>query len=186
MQATQVLRDEHENILVMLTIVEVAARRLQSGKEIPGDLMTNAVEFFRNFADKRHHGKEEAELFPAMEQRGVAREGGPIGVMLAEHDQGRAFVRAMSDAVNRHAQGDPSAVPALVQNTLGFVNLLRQHIWKENNILFPMADQVLDAADQAKLSAAFERVEAAFAGLSEHERYHALIAEYQKIVASWN
>ena len=185
MSATQVLRDEHEGILAMLAVVEAAAQRLQNGKEIPADLMTNAVTFFRNFADRCHHGKEEDELFPVLEQRGIPKEGGPIGTMLIEHDQGRAFVRAMGEAANRYAQGDASAVPALVQNTLGYVNLLRQHIWKENEILFPMADQVLSPTDQEQLSAAFERIETEHIGLGEHERYHALIAECQKIVAAW-
>jgi hemerythrin-like domain-containing protein len=185
MKATRVLRAEHESILAMLAVVETAAKRLQSGKEIPGDLMTNAVGFFRNFADKCHHGKEEDALFPAMEQHSVVKDGGPIGAMLAEHEQGRAFVRALSDAANRHAQGDQNAVPALVQNALDYVNLLRQHIWKENNVLFQMADQVLADADQEKLFAAFEHIEATRTGPGEHERYHALIAEYQKIAASW-
>jgi hemerythrin-like domain-containing protein len=185
MQATQVLRDEHEGILAMLAVVEAAARRLQNGKEIPGDLMTNAVDFFRTFADKCHHGKEETELFPLLEQRGIPKEGGPIGAMLIEHDQGRAFVRAMSDAANRYAQGDASAAPALVQSTLGYVHLLREHIWKENNVLFPMADQALSDTDQEKLHAAFEHIEQTRLGPGVHERYHALIAEYQNIVASW-
>lgn len=185
MKATQVLRDEHEGILAMLAVVETAAKRLQGGKEIPPDLMTNAVGFFRNFADKCHHGKEEDELFPLLEQRGVPKKGGPIHAMLAEHNQGRTFVRAMSDAADKYAQGDQTAVPALVQNTLGYVNLLRQHIWKENNALFLMADQVLSEADQDKLYDAFERIEQTRIGPGEHERYPAMIAEYQKIAASW-
>ena len=185
MKATQVLRDEHEGILAMLAVVEAATRRLQSGKDIPNDLMTNAVGFFRNFADKCHHGKEEDELFPAMQQRGIPREGGPIGVMLAEHDQGRAFIRGMSSAADKFAQGDPTAIPALVENTLGYVNLLRQHISKENNILFPMADRVLADADQDRLYAAFEQIEETRTGPGEHERYNAMLAEYQKIAAGW-
>jgi len=185
MKATQVLRDEHEGILAMLAVVESAAKRLQSGKEIPNDMMTNAVGFFRNFADRCHHGKEEDELFPALEQRGVPKKGGPISVMLAEHDQGRAFVRAMSDAADKYAKGDKAAVPALVQNMLGYVNLLRQHIWKENNALFLMADQVLSDADQDRLYAAFEHIEETRIGPGEHARYHAMIAEYQKIAAGW-
>ncbi|MEW5720433.1 MAG: hemerythrin domain-containing protein [Chloroflexota bacterium] len=147
--------------------------------------MTSAVGFFRNFADKCHHGKEEDELFPALEQRGMPKRGGPIGVMLAEHDQGRAFVRGMSDAADQYAKGDQTAAPALVQNTLGYVNLLRQHIAKENDVLFPMADHILADADQAKLFDAFEQIEATRTGPGEHERYHAMIAEYQKIVTSW-
>lgn len=105
--------------------------------------------------------------------------------MLIEHEQGRAFVRALSDAAQRYAQGDASAVPALVHNTLGYVNLLRQHIEKENQVLFPLADQVLSPTDQEQLTAAFERIETERIGRREHERYHALIAECQKIVAEW-
>ena len=134
MKATQVLRDEHEGILAMLAVVETAAKRLESGKEIPSDMMTNAVGFFRNFADKCHHGKEEDELFPTLERYGIPKQGGPIGVMLAEHDQGRAFVRSMGDAADKYARGDKTAAPALAQSTLGYVNLLRQHIAKENNV----------------------------------------------------
>ena len=186
MKATQVLRDEHEGILAMLVVVEAAAKRLQSGKEIPSDLMTNAVGFFRNFADRCHHGKEEDELFPALEQRGVPKQGGPIGAMLAEHNQGRTFIRGMSDAADKYAQGDKTTVSMLIQNTLGHVNLLRQHIWKENNALFLMADQVLSESDQDKLYDAFEHIEETRTGPGEHERYHAMIAEYQQVVASWN
>ena len=185
MKATQVLRDEHEGILAMLAVVETAAKRLQSGKEIPSDMMTNAVGFFRNFADKCHHGKEEDELFPTLERFGVPKQGGPIGVMLAEHDQGRAFIRGISDAADKYARDDKTVAPALAQNTLDYVNLLRQHIAKENNILFPMADQVLADAEQDKLYEAFEHIEATRIGPGEHERYHAMIAESQKIAASW-
>jgi len=185
MKATQVLRDEHEGILAMLAVVEAAANRLNSGKEIPSDMMTNAVGFFRDFADKCHHGKEEDELFPTLERFGVPKQGGPIGVMLAEHDQGRAFIRGMSDAADKYAKGDKMAIPALAQSTLGYVNLLRQHIAKENNVLFPMADQVLADAEQDKLYDAFEHIEETRIGPGEHERYHAMIAESQKIAASW-
>jgi hemerythrin-like domain-containing protein len=132
MQATQVLRDEHEGILAMLAVVEAAALRLREGKSIPPDLMTNAVGFFRNFADRCHHSKEEDELFPKMVEHGIPKEGGPIGVMLMEHDQGRAFVRGMSEA-----------------------------------------------AEQQQLYDAFEQIELKRTGPGEHERYHAMIAEYQ-------
>jgi len=186
MKATQVLRDEHEDILAMLAVVEAAAKRLQSGKEIPSDLITNAVGFFRNFADRCHHGKEEDELFPALEQRGVPKQGGPIGVMLAEHNQGRAFIRGMGDAADKYAQGDKTTVSVLIQNTLGYVNLLRQHIWKKNNALFLMADQILSEADQDKLYDVFEQIEPTRTGPGEHKRYHAMIVEYQQVVASWN
>jgi hemerythrin-like domain-containing protein len=185
MKATRVLRDEHEGILAMLSVVETAANRLRAGKDIPRDMMINAVDFFRNFADKCHHGKEENELFPKMVERGIPREGGPIAVMLVEHDQGRAFIRGMGDAAERYAKGDANAAAPLVENVLGYVALLRAHIAKENEVLFPMADQILNDIEQGELYDAFERIEANEMGPGVHERYHAMIDEYQQLAASW-
>ncbi len=92
----------------------------------------------------------------------------------------------MKQAAERYAQGDQSANLALVDNTLDYVRLLRAHIAKENNVLFPMADEILNDAEQSKLYDAFEHIEQTRTGPGEHERYHAMIGEYQKIVASWN
>ncbi len=185
MNATQVLRDEHEGILAMLAVVEAAALRVRAGKNAPPQLFTDAVGFFRNFADRCHHAKEEDELFPRMEARGIPKEGGPIGVMLAEHEQGRAYIRGMSDAAERFARGDAAAVAALTQNALDYVALLRAHIAKENGILFEMADQVLSDAEQSQLYAAFEQIEQHRTGPGEHARYHAMIAQYQNIAKEW-
>jgi hemerythrin-like domain-containing protein len=185
MQATQVLRDEHEGILAMLAIVEAAAYRVRDGKSVPANLFTDAAGFFRNFADKCHHNKEEAELFPALVEHGIPQDGGPVGVMLAEHDQGRELIRAFSAAAERYASGDQTAVPALVSNALAYVELLRAHIAKENNVLFMMADQVLSDQEQDKLYQAFDVIEKDHMGPGVHERYHAMIGEYQKIAQEW-
>ena len=185
MLATDVLKDEHRGVERMLNIVEAAARRLDSGQAVPLDLFPNAVDFFRGFTDGCHHAKEEAKLFPAMEQRGVPNAGGPIGMMLIEHEQGRAFVRAMGEAAGRYAQGDKSAVPALIQNGRGYVALLRQHILKEDNILFMLADRVLSEADQRQLAEDFEIIERDKTGPGEHARYHRLLDQWEQVVASW-
>ncbi len=185
MQATQVLRDEHEGILAMLAVVEAAAYRLKDGNTVPPALFTDSVSFFRNFADGCHHGKEELELFPKLVERGLPSEDGPVGVMLMEHDQGRAYVRGMADAVERYAKGDANATPSLIENTLSYVRLLREHIEKENGALFVMADQILSDEEQSTLYDAFEEIERTRTGPGEHEHYHAMIAQYQKVAAEW-
>lgn len=67
-------------------------------------------EFLKVFADKCHHAKEEDVLFPEMEKAGVLRKGGPIGVMLAEHAQGREYVKNIGDGINKYKAGDKKAV----------------------------------------------------------------------------
>ena len=76
-------------------VLSVSAFRVEKGQDIPKDFFPRAVDFIRNFADRTHHGKEEDNLFPALEQHGMPRQGGPVGVMLDEHDQGRGLVSTL-------------------------------------------------------------------------------------------
>lgn len=185
MKATDELKAEHEGIERMLAIVDKAALRLQAGKDVPADVFTNALDFLRNFADKCHHGKEEMELFPAMQKAGIPRQAGPIGVMLAEHEQGRAYLKSMAAASERFAAHDTSAAAPLAEAARGYVALLRGHIQKENNVLFPMADAAVPAAEMARLSGAFERIETEIMGPGVHERYHHMLDTMEKQAAAW-
>jgi hemerythrin-like domain-containing protein len=185
MKATEDLKSDHRGIERMLVIAEKAAQGLNAGKNIPPQVFTDAVDFLRNFADKCHHGKEETELFPAMEKAGIPRQGGPIAVMLADHDQGRAYIRAMADTSARYAAGDATAKAPLAAAVTGYVQLLRGHISKEDNILFPMADSVLPKAEQARLATAFDAIEANVMGPGVHEHYHALLDALEKQAATW-
>jgi hemerythrin-like domain-containing protein len=91
----------------------------------------------------------------------------------------------MAEAAARYSKGNKSAVSALIQNGRGYVGLLRQHIAKENGILFPMADKVLSDAEQAQLLKEFETIERERTGPGEHERYHHVLDELEQVVAGW-
>jgi hemerythrin-like domain-containing protein len=180
MRATEILMSEHRGIERMLTVVETAAVRLEQRQALPPTLFADAGGFFSAFADRCHHGKEERHLFPLLVERGIPREGGPIGVMLAEHEQGRGYVRTLRTQAALAAAGTLSDPQALLTAARSYVALLRQHIQKEDRVLFRMADQVLSTEDQQALSAAFEAVEREEMGVGEHERYHAMIEELER------
>ena len=175
MRATEVLMEEHRAIERMLAVLETSAQQLRAGERVPAELFREAVDFVRNFADKCHHGKEEANLFPRLEERGVSKEGGPLGVMLEEHDMGREYIGAIDDAIGAYEGGDEAAAGVIEENVRAYIHLLRHHIWKEENVLFPMADEVLSADDQRELEERFEQVEAEVMGPGAHERYHKLL-----------
>jgi hemerythrin-like domain-containing protein len=174
MSPTETLRHEHEVILLVLGGIERATVDLGAALRAEPEWLDTIVDFVRNFADRCHHAKEEKHLFPRMEERGVPRNGGPIGVMLQEHERGRAFIRAVADATSGAKAGDARALATASRNLLYYVGLLRAHIGKENSVLFPMADQVLTEDDQRELAEAFDRVEAEELGEGTHERYHQL------------
>lgn len=157
--ATKILRQEHDAILEVIASLEAIIQRLEAHEAIPVQTLNGLTEFFVLFADRSHHGKEEDLLFPMMERKGVPRRGGPLGCMLAEHDEGRAYIRVMKEDANSCAAGDASSRKRWIDAGRGYATLLRNHIWKENEILFQIAERVLSAEEQAALAEQFARVQ---------------------------
>jgi hemerythrin-like domain-containing protein len=174
MSVTAELFSEHEVILTMLGVLEEIAEQLEKGERIDHHDLGRSVEFVREFADRCHHGKEEDLLFPAMEEVGIPKEGGPIGVMLDEHDLGRSFIRELKEAAHRYQNGDQKARQAMITNIRGYVDLLSRHIAKENQVLFPMADHVLGDSIQEKLEHKFKEVQQASLGQERYQDYRSL------------
>jgi len=157
--ATQILRREHDTILGVIGSLEAAVQRIEAGEAIPVNVLNGFIDFFVLFADRSHHGKEEDLLFPMMERKGVPRSGGPLGCMLAEHDEGRACIRAMKENAEGCAQGATTARQGWTAAARGYATLLRNHIWKENEILFQIAERLLSTEEQAALARQFARIQ---------------------------
>jgi len=158
MTPTEILSGEHRLIVAVLDCLEEAAERLDGGDAVSPEFFLDAAEFVEGFADKCHHAKEEDILFVAMTARGMPRDSGPIAVMLREHDEGRRYTAAFRSAAEQIQSGDGSAAADVVCNVFDYVNLLREHINKEDNVLFPMAEQIFPADTMQQVSDDFQRV----------------------------
>lgn len=172
MNPTEELKSEHQAIKRMLQILDKMCGQIESGEQVDPAHLDTVVEFIRVFADKCHHGKEEDLLFPAMEEAGVPREGGPIGVMLIEHTQGRDYVKNMADSATAYKSGQREAAGVFAANARNYVSLLAQHIDKEDNILYPIADMHISNEKKQELHEAFARVEHEVIGHGRHEAFH--------------
>ena len=159
MKATNILMEEHRVIEHVLGALETAAQKLDEGATVRPGFFIEAAEFIRGFADGRHHHKEEGVLFKVMAGCGVPVRGGPIAVMLDEHERARTYTRAMHDAAERLEAGDESERAAVVRSARDYCALLREHITKEDSILFPLANNVIPADQQPKLEQQFEQAE---------------------------
>jgi len=180
MRPTDLLKDEHRAIKTMLAIIEVVCDQLERGERVPAEHLRDIAVFIQGFADKCHHAKEEDLLFPAMEESGIPRQGGPTGVMLAEHEEGRSYVRNMKEAAERYGAGDREAAAPFVDNARNYIGLLTQHIDKEDNILYAIADSRLSRETQKRLEEAFERVEREVVGPGKHEEFHGLLEKLEE------
>ena len=173
--AIQDLMDAHQVILRMLRALNGMCLRLGEGKTVVAADLDAALDFIRTFADFCHHGKEEDLLFPAMEEVGFPREGGPVAVMLMEHEQGRAFVKSLAAALERVRSGETAALKDVSRSAMNYVSLLSGHIGKEDDILYPMAMDAIPAARWKVLKKEFDRVEAERMGPKRRAEYLALV-----------
>jgi hemerythrin-like domain-containing protein len=151
---TQVLRDEHQWILAVAEALEGFLGAPPDAMDF--DAVEKCVTFIRLFADACHHGKEEDLLFPVLEERGMARDSGPIAVMLHEHRLGREAAAAMRNALPGAREGDESDRLRLVHAGRGYIDLIRGHIGKEDHVLFNMADQLVSGEARVRLCAAYD------------------------------
>lgn len=174
MKATDTLMEEHRIIERVLTALEKQARRLDAGETVRPSFFLDAADFVRDFADGCHHEKEEDNLFPAMAAHGFSPDSGPLAVMLADHEEGRRLTGAMRAAAERLEGGEPEAATEVVRNAIGYVAVLRQHIMKEDNVLFPMAEQALPEEQKEQLAEAFADLDADEASEGVRQKYVAL------------
>ena len=167
---------DHDVIQRALVLLEDVAECLEHEQVAPENTRKWLVKFFSEFVDKYHHHKEEHGLFPLLELAGIPREGGPVGIMLREHEQGREFIRAMAQTSE---EGQQSA-----RHIKEYISFLQAHIEKENRVLFPLANEILDDHQKQELGAIFETVKQQTLG---DQRYRELLTELETMeVASKN
>ncbi|MRR38633.1 hypothetical protein EG829_29090 [bacterium] len=136
------LMNDHRLIEKVMTALE---QRLSETGAFPAEFVEQALDFLVEYADHFHHHKEEESLFPAMAKRGVPVEGGPIGIMLHEHTLGRKLLAGIRENLTSARAGDEQACASISTHAAQYIGLLRNQIWKEDNVLFMMARNVLDA-----------------------------------------
>ncbi|SYZ71810.1 Hemerythrin HHE cation binding domain protein [Candidatus Zixiibacteriota bacterium] len=177
MKAIEMLKNEHRLIEKVLAALEYYIGAIDKGEEIDRRDLAKFTAFIRTFADSCHHGKEEGILFAEMIERGFSREQGPVAVMLMEHNEGRRLIsrlNALADKKEPWAENDRQEIS---RTATEYIDLLRRHIMKEDNILYPAAEQNIPPEIMTAMYDRFERFEEEETGVGEHEKFHRMAEE---------
>lgn len=179
---TEVLSTEHQLILRMIALVEKNTELMEQGRFRNWQFFLDAVDFIRHYADLFHHAKEEDVLFVELVKNGMPEKQSPIEAMLLEHEQGRAFVRGMEIATQKAFDGEPGQIPVIAENARNYAALLRGHIDKEDNILYPLAERVLPEDIRSRMVQKYEQAEVKPPGLQD--KYRQLVDLYEQQAAA--
>lgn len=173
------LIEEHEMIERSMAVLKGSLERLDAGKYEPLQ-MERALDFLLEFGDKVHNKKEEDFLFPLMAARGIPSEGGPIGVMLQEHDAERRLLMGMLPRVAGLAEASAEDRSRFKEEGLSYLAIRAEHIWKENDILYPMARRVMAEEDNDSLLADFDRLNKETYGPAALQNFRQMVQEVEE------
>lgn len=177
-EITQALVDEHRLILRMLALLEKNATLTREGAYTNYQFYLDGVEFIRNYADRFHHAKEEDVLFEALVKNGMPRSNSPVAAMLMEHDRGRAYVQGMEEAAQDALAGKPGQDAVIAENARGYLELLKEHIAKEDDILYPLAERIIPEGMRDDIIAGYQAASARTPPDFE-EHYKGVIERYE-------
>ncbi|UCG38213.1 MAG: hemerythrin domain-containing protein [bacterium] len=175
---TNVMVQEHKLILRMVSLVERNSDLTEQGLFSDWQFFLDAVDFIRHYADRFHHAKEEDTLFTALVANGMPEKSSPVAAMHMAHDQGRAFVRGMEEAATRALAGETGQEAEIIRNARGYAALLRDHIDKEDNILYPLAERTLPEHVRPAMLKAYGEAEASVPSDFTH-RYRRMVERYE-------
>ena len=169
---------EHEMIEKAMAALKTNLEKLDDGSQ---DLQQTkrALDFLLEFGDKIHNQKEETLLFPLMHDRGIPAEGGPLGVMLMEHEAERTLLQEMLMQVDSVAEMSDEDRMAFKGNGLDYLTIRAEHIWKENDILYPMARNVMQEGDAENMLAGFEKINTDIYGPGAWDKFLAMVSEVE-------
>jgi hemerythrin-like domain-containing protein len=175
---TRALVSEHRLILRMVALLEHNALHTAEETYDRWRFYLDGVDFIRNYADRFHHAKEENVLFAALLENGMPREHSPVVAMLMEHDQGRRYAGAMESAAKEAVAGNEGCAVVVKENALAYAQLLRAHIAKEDEILYPLAERLIPARLKGDIISGYAAAEAALPA-DFTARYEMLVAKYE-------
>ena len=153
MKATEVLSNEHKVILKVIGAMQKECDSAEKKGKINAAFFEKAVSFIKNYADRFHHAKEEDILFKEMQKGGALQHCNPVEQMLYEHSMGRDFVKGMESGLKSKDR------EKIIENARGYASLLQEHIFKEDNILYPMAEDALSRKTKQAVAEKFEKLE---------------------------
>jgi hemerythrin-like domain-containing protein len=154
-KALTIIRDEHRSISVILHGMEYLVQRIRARRNKVDPRVFHAMLYYLDtFSERMHHPKEDQYLFKAMRERSAEADT-LIADLEDDHARGEDALRRLAQCLIRYEEGGEQEFPAFEREVENFVRNYRDHMRKEEDLLFPLAQKVLTVADWSKIDIAF-------------------------------
>lgn len=177
MLPVEILTNEHRLIEYTVGVIKKERQKISSTGKVDPNFIVTAVDFFRTFADRYHHGKEEGILFNALSKRKLSDEDAKMmRELILEHASARKLVFTLEKEKENYVGGDPEALGVILQSLDALVELYPRHIEKEDKHFFLPVMQYFTSREQEDMLNKFEEYNRTF---TDH-RYRQTIETLEK------
>ncbi len=183
MNITQTLINEHVLILKGLKFLRIARNNIEINEHPPKQFFQKAVPFFRNYADKYHHYKEEFLMFGFLAHKKEGQIDLEIGSLRHQHEIGRQFLTKVERSINGYDMGNEIAITSLLENLASFISVLSRHIFREDNLFFPMVEHELSDEEKSTLSEQFKHEEELLETKNPFKKNLKLLNEMEQLIS---
>lgn len=168
------LMNDHSLIEKALVLIE---RQILKKNKLNLTALRTLFDFLWDYGDLCHNMKEEKVYFPLLLERGLPPSG-PVSVMLLEHEEERKYINLIKTQLEKATSGN---IPDdFYANVNAYIELTKNHIWKENDILYPMGKRILTPEDEILLNTEFRKIEKISLGDGAYLRYSTLLDAMEK------
>ena len=154
--ALNIIKDEHRSIAAVLHGMQELVRRIRErGEKIDPRVFRAMLYYLDTFTERMHHPKEDRYLFAPLRRLG-AGPGALIAELEREHAEGDAALRRVEQCLIRYEEGGGKEFPEFAREVDRFVEGYWEHMRKEEDGIFPLAERLFTAADWEAIDKAFE------------------------------
>ena len=168
---------EHRLIERMVSLLSQALETMKKTNQVNAVFISTGVEFFRTYADRTHHGKEEEIFFRDLSMKEMSSEDkSMMERLIQEHIWARQAVTKLAAAHGRYVSGDRDALKAMIYELEKIVTFYPIHIEKEDKEFFLPVMRYFSKQEQQAMLDEFWKFDQSMI----HEKYRTMVEEEEK------
>ena len=167
---------EHRLIERMVELIDKKNERMENIDEFALGLIDDAVRFFREYADRCHHGKEEDILFKELQERNISQEHKEmLDALIEDHIRARKLVAGLDEICKTYKANMGASVEKTQDILEKIVELYRTHIKKEDEIFFPASMGYFSEKERADMIERFKEFDMSLI----HDNFIKIVEKYE-------
>lgn len=175
MNPTIDIQSDHVAMSIILDAMEKRAYEILKSGNVDYFRIGQILDFLHNYADNLHYAKEERILFPAVMDVTKPWISKTINNLIREHELARSYIKEIDTLLHACLAGDTDALRKLGSVMLSYVELEKNHIKVEDDVVMPLFNRLQESNKLDEFKFEFKQLPAEKIDHLKYLEYYRLI-----------